>query len=147
MSSDLNLVQTRTGNPGLTEYLEGLVGRAYAQMVVPREAKFFRSWWMILRHYFPAALRLGAGGAGARVATLIGGLLLGLIATYAKPAVAPVFLPAEHLQETPRNVSPASNRQNAKAIAPSPRPATTARSRCSCSTTTSGLRCWRWLSP
>ncbi|HEX4124593.1 MAG TPA: stage II sporulation protein M [Tepidisphaeraceae bacterium] len=102
VSSDLNLVQTRTGNPGLTEYLEGLVGRAYAQMVVPREAKFFRSWWMILRHYFPAALRSEPAALALSVTALVGGLLLGLVATYAKPAVAPVFLPAEQLQETPR---------------------------------------------
>ena len=30
-SSDLNLVQTRTGNPSLIEYLEALVARGYAQ--------------------------------------------------------------------------------------------------------------------
>src|SRR5207249_4705625 len=41
-SSDLNLVQTRTANPSLVDYLEGLVARGYAQLFVPRPASFFR---------------------------------------------------------------------------------------------------------
>lgn len=41
VSSDLNLVQTRTGNPSLTEYLEGLVARSYSQLVVPKETHLF----------------------------------------------------------------------------------------------------------
>ncbi len=102
VSSDLNLVQTRTGNPSLTEYLEGLVARSYSQLVVPKETRLFRSWWMIIRHYFPAALRSERTALAISVATLVAGTLLGFIATFVKPDVAPTFLTSEHLRESPR---------------------------------------------
>ena len=54
-SSDLNLVQTRTANPSLVDFLEALVARAYAQLMLPRRITLFRNYWLILRHYFPAA--------------------------------------------------------------------------------------------
>jgi uncharacterized membrane protein SpoIIM required for sporulation len=103
VSSDLNLVQTRTANPSLTEYLEGLVARSYARMVVPAETHFFRNWWMIMRHYFPAALRSEPKALVMSVAMLVLGTLLGFFATFANPDVAPTFLPAEQLRETPRD--------------------------------------------
>jgi uncharacterized membrane protein SpoIIM required for sporulation len=103
VSSDLNLVQTRTGNPSVTEYLEKLVARAYAQMAIPRKGRFFREWWMILRHYFPAALRSEKTALGLSVVTLVLGAVLGFVATLANPSVAPTFLPAEQLQESPRD--------------------------------------------
>ena len=49
VSSDLNLVQTRTANSALLEYLEGLVGRAYANLSVPREMHPFREWWAVIQ--------------------------------------------------------------------------------------------------
>ena len=101
VSSDLNLVQTRTANPSLTEYLEGLVARSYAQMVVPRQTRFLHNWWMILRHYFPAAIRSERRALSASVMTLLIGTLLGSVATFASPDLAPTFLPSEQLKETP----------------------------------------------
>jgi uncharacterized membrane protein SpoIIM required for sporulation len=102
VSSDLNLVQTRTANPNLTEYLEGLVAKAYAQTVVPRQTRIFHAWWMIMRHYFPAALRSERTALAISALTLVAGTILGFVATLAKPDVAPTFLPAEHLRESPR---------------------------------------------
>jgi len=101
-SSDLNLVQTRTTNSAVLEYLEGLVARAYAHLSVPRRSSFFRSWWLILRHYFPAAIRSQWKLLLASSMALVVGVLCGFAATYAQPSQAQVFLPAEHLQESPR---------------------------------------------
>jgi uncharacterized membrane protein SpoIIM required for sporulation len=100
-SSDLNLVQTRTGNPSLVEYLEELVGQAYAVLSVPRRASFFRSWWMIVRHYFPAALRAERRIVAVSAMTLLAGILFGFVATLVSPRSVEVFLPAEHLTESP----------------------------------------------
>jgi len=102
-SSDLNIVQTRTGNPGLVDYLEGLVARAHAQLMVPRRARFFRSWWMILRNYFPAALRSEWKVLCLSVLTLVAGTIFGFAATWAQPANGGLFLEPEHLQESPRD--------------------------------------------
>ncbi|HEV7301136.1 MAG TPA: stage II sporulation protein M [Tepidisphaeraceae bacterium] len=100
-SSDLSLIQTRTGNLNVTEYIEGLVARAYAQLQVPRKAGFFRAWWGILRHDFPAAVRANARALAVSAGTLIAGGVVGYVATFAAPSSATVFLPAEHLQESP----------------------------------------------
>jgi len=100
-SSDLNLVQTRTANPGVVEYLEGLVARAYAQLIAPRKARFFQSWWLILRHYFPAALRAEWKMLLVSAVTLALGTAFGFFATIANPNAAQAFLPPEHLQESP----------------------------------------------
>jgi uncharacterized membrane protein SpoIIM required for sporulation len=102
-SSDLNLVQTRTANPGLLDYLEDLVARAYAQLLAPRQASFFRSWWDILRNRFPLALRSEWRLLSASALALVLGTLCGFAATFVRPATADVFLPAEHLQESPRD--------------------------------------------
>ena len=102
VSSDLNLVQTRTGNPALLEYLEGLVGRAYANLAVPREATPFRAWWQVLRHYFPATLRAQWRPLALAFLTTLAGVVLGFAATFVEPSNAEVFLPAEQLAETPR---------------------------------------------
>lgn len=101
-SSDLSLVQTRTGHVSLTEYLEALVARGYAQLVVPRKTRFFASWWEILRHGFPGAIRAEWRVLVGSFLALALGTVLGFAATYARPASAEMFLPAEHLQQSPR---------------------------------------------
>jgi uncharacterized membrane protein SpoIIM required for sporulation len=101
VSSDLNLVQTRTGNPALLEYLETLVGRAYANFVVPRRAGFFASWWRILRHYYPSTVRAEARLVALSTLVMLAGALLGFAATMVQPVIADVFLPAEHLAQSP----------------------------------------------
>jgi uncharacterized membrane protein SpoIIM required for sporulation len=102
-SSDLNLVQTRTANPGLVDFLEALVARAYAQLMVPREINLLGNYWLIIRHYFPAAIRAEWKLLALSTATLLVGILCGLAATLARPALAEVFLPAEHLEQSPRD--------------------------------------------
>jgi uncharacterized membrane protein SpoIIM required for sporulation len=101
-SSDLNLVQTRTGNPSLLEYLEGLVARAYGHLSIPRRARFFQSWWLILRHDFPAALRSQWKLLLTSFLATAIGVICGFASTFAQPSSADIFLPAEHLQQSPR---------------------------------------------
>lgn len=100
-SSDLSLVQTRTGNLSVTDYLEGLVARAYAHLQVPKKARFFFSWWMILRHYFPSALRRNWRALAASAGTMCLGTIIGFLATFASPGVAESFIGPEHLAEKP----------------------------------------------
>ena len=101
VSSDLNLVQTRTANPVLLEFLEKLVGRAYANLAVPRRSSFFRSWWRTLRHGFPTAIRKELRLLLLSAITMGGGLALGFITTFTSPDAADVFLPPEHLAQSP----------------------------------------------
>ena len=100
-SSDLSLVQTRTGSLTVVDYLEGLVARAYAHLQVPHRARFFHSWWMILRHYFPDAVRRRRAFVAASALALIAGVVVAFVATYAAPSSAEAFLPDEHLKERP----------------------------------------------
>lgn len=101
VSSDLNLVQTRTANSALLEYLEGLVGRAYADLSVPREFHPFSAWWKIVRHEFPAAIRSEYKLLGLTAAVMLAGVLFGFFSTMVAPETAEVFLGVEHLAQTP----------------------------------------------
>ncbi|HEY1684663.1 MAG TPA: stage II sporulation protein M [Tepidisphaeraceae bacterium] len=101
-SSDLNLVQTKTASAGVVDYLEGLVARAYAQLAGSNRAGFFRSWWMILRHYFPAAIRTEWRVVLLSTITMVAGVVCGMAATWGNPNNAEIFLPPEHLAQTPR---------------------------------------------
>ncbi len=102
VSSDLNLAQTRTGNPALLDYLESLVGRAYANLEGPREIHPLRAWWRIVRHRFPAALRAEKKLFAITFLTMAAGAIFGFLMTLLAPHTAEVFLPGEHLEETPR---------------------------------------------
>lgn len=101
VSADLNLVQTRTGNPSLLEYLEKLVGRAYACLAVPRRAYFFQSWWRIMRHEFPHSVRLEIVPLAVAALTMAVGTVFGFCATLLAPYLAELFLPPEHLWISP----------------------------------------------
>lgn len=100
-SSDLNLAQTRTGNPALLEYLEGLVGRAYANLAVPRSFRPFTAWWRIVRHQFPARLRAEWRLLALAAGMFAAGAAFGFLATLCLPRTAAAFLPPEHLTESP----------------------------------------------
>lgn len=104
VSSDLNLVQTRTANPALLEYLEGLVGRAYANLSVPRRLHPLRGLWKILRHRFPAVMRREKKLLTLAASTMLLGALFGFIMTFLTPRTAEVFLVPfpSHLTESPR---------------------------------------------
>ncbi len=101
LSSDLNLIQTRSGNPAILEYLESLVGRAYAIFSVNRNPSVWRRWWEIMRHEFPGEIRRHYHLVLLSALTMTAGALLGFFSTRADTSVAELFLPAEHLHETP----------------------------------------------
>lgn len=101
VSSDLNLAQTRTGNPSLLEYLESLVARGYAALAVPQRARPISGWWQIIRHRFPAVLRLQRNILLLATLTFLAGISFGWIATAINPDMAVVFLPPEHLSQSP----------------------------------------------
>ena len=100
-SGDLNLVQTRGGNPAILEYLERSVGRAYAVLTVDRRASIVGQWWRIMRHEFPARIRSQAPLVFMSAITMIAGSLLGYVSTLIDSRSAELFVPAEHLVESP----------------------------------------------
>ncbi|MDH4184066.1 MAG: stage II sporulation protein M, partial [Nitrospinota bacterium] len=101
VSSDLNLAQTRSANPALLEFLEGLVGRAWANMAAPRMTNPFKALWLILRHRFPSAIRsqwrLFAFSAGVFAA----GAIFAFAATMFDETAARIILPPEHANISP----------------------------------------------
>lgn len=100
-ASDLNRVQTRTGNPALHDYLEALVARAHAALAAPRSGGFFRAWVRILRHDFPAAVRRQRLAVAGAAAMMLAGALFGAVLTAVRPATATTFLGGafpEHLR-------------------------------------------------
>jgi uncharacterized membrane protein SpoIIM required for sporulation len=102
-SSDLNLVQTRTGNPALLEYLEALVGRAYSNLALPRKINLLSAWWEIVRHHFPAAMRAEAGLLAIAFLLMFSGSVFGFVYTLIDPRTAEVFMVPfpDHLSESP----------------------------------------------
>ena len=102
VSSDLNLVQTRTGNAALLESLEHLVARAYANLAVPRRANFFSAWWRIVRHGFPSAIRGERRMLGWATATMCLGFLFGFCVIQIDPDHADALVGGfSHLLENP----------------------------------------------
>jgi len=101
VSSDLNLVQTRTANPALLEYLEGLVGRAYANLAIADHARPLRAWWRIVRYDFPALIRSEVRILALAAAVLAAGIAFGFLATWVTPETADVFLPPTHTAVRP----------------------------------------------
>jgi uncharacterized membrane protein SpoIIM required for sporulation len=101
VSSDLSLAQTRTANPALLNYLESLVGRTYAVLVVPPRVRPWNAWWAIIRHRFPARLRAERVALGLATVTFVAGILFGAGATWWVPDTVEIFLAPEHLTEMP----------------------------------------------
>lgn len=100
-SSDLNQAQTQTGNPAVLEYLESTVGRAYGILAPPARTRLMAQWWHILRHAFPATIRAERGALFLATLTTVAGVLFGWTATAIDPDLTRVFLPPEHLVQTP----------------------------------------------
>ena len=101
VSADLNLVQTRTGNPTVLEYLEGLVGRAYAHLAPPSRFRPFRAWARVVRRGFPEAVRAEAFLVALAAAVMLAGAAVGFLGTVISPAAAEAILPPQHLTERP----------------------------------------------
>ena len=100
-SSDLNWAQTKTGNPALLDYLETTVARAYGLLAPPARARPLLAWWRVVRHRMPAVIRREKKLFALSAAMMMAGMLFGALATLVEPDLARVFLPAEHLSQTP----------------------------------------------
>lgn len=102
-SSDLNFVQTQTGNPALLESLEQLVGRAYANLAVPRRVRPLRAYWRIMRHDFPSLMRREWKLLTLATLAMLAGILLGVVGTRLEPDTSLVFISAfpGHLAQSP----------------------------------------------
>ena len=101
VATDLNYAQTMTGNPAVLEFLESLVGRGYASVATSERVRPLRAWWQILRRRFPATLRRRRLAFAISALALLMGGLFGWLATAFDPDLTRVFLPAEHLMQTP----------------------------------------------
>ncbi len=102
VSSDLTLVQSRTANPAVVDYLEALVARAYSNIAVASGRGFFKSWWMVLRHYFPAAIRRERKLVALAAVIYIVATTAAFYGTLARPRIARYFLPASMAYSNPR---------------------------------------------
>ena len=100
-SSDLNWAQTQTGNPALLDYLETTVSRAYRLLAPTARARPMRAWWRTVRHGLPTVVRKEWRLLVLSAAMMLAGAAFGAVATAIEPDLARVFLPAEHLTETP----------------------------------------------
>lgn len=100
-SSDLTWAQTQTGNPALLDYLEQTVGRAYGLLAPPARAKPVRAWWSMMRHGFPTVVRENVWLLALSALVMLAGASFGALSTIVEPDLARVYLPAEHLLETP----------------------------------------------
>jgi uncharacterized membrane protein SpoIIM required for sporulation len=100
-SSDLNLAQTRSANPALLEFLEGLVGRAWANIAAPRLSNPIKALWRVLRHRFPAAIRAEWRLFAFSMAVFCAGALFAFAAAMMDEKTAGIILPPEHMSQRP----------------------------------------------
>lgn len=100
-SSDLSWAQTQTGNPALLDYLETTVGRAYSLLAPPARVRPVRAWWHVVRHQMPAVVRREWRLLLLSASLMLAGMLFGGVSTVVEPDLARVFLPAEHLTQSP----------------------------------------------
>jgi len=104
-SSDLNMVQTRTGHPAIVDALEALVGRAYSMLSVPDRPQPLRAWWQIMRHRFPARIRTQWRLLLLATLVMLAGTIFGGAVTALSPGTEAVFLNSgvgrPHLEQSP----------------------------------------------
>ncbi|OJH39363.1 stage II sporulation protein M [Cystobacter ferrugineus] len=100
VSSDLLWVRARSGAADVSEYLNDLVGRAYA-LTYPGERPRFADVWSFIARGFPALLRQEWRMYAASVLMFLAGLGFGYLGMLVDPDAAPYLVPAEHLSLEP----------------------------------------------
>jgi uncharacterized membrane protein SpoIIM required for sporulation len=100
VSADLAAVATLASEGELRRYLEGLVGRAYAEIHESRERREFRPWrWFTVE--FPRAVRRHASALLLAVALTSVGSGFGALALRLDPEAKTVIVPFQGLEMTP----------------------------------------------
>jgi uncharacterized membrane protein SpoIIM required for sporulation len=100
VSSDLLWVRARSGAADVSEYLNDLVGRAYA-LTYPGERPRLVEVWNFVARGFPALLRQEWRMYAASVLMFLAGLGFGYLGMLVDPDAAPYLVPAEHLSLDP----------------------------------------------
>ncbi|ATB31852.1 stage II sporulation protein M [Melittangium boletus] len=100
VSSDLLWVRARSGSADVSEYLNDLVGRAYA-LTYPGERPRLADMWGFVARGFPALLRQEWRMYAASLLLFLAGLGFGYLGMWADPDAAPYLVPTEHLSLDP----------------------------------------------
>ncbi|WP_434388459.1 stage II sporulation protein M [Melittangium boletus] len=100
VSSDLLWVRARSGSADVSEYLNDLVGRAYA-LTYPGERPRLADVWGFVSRGFPALLRREWRMYAASVLLFLAGAGFGYLGMWVDPDAAPYLVPAEHLALDP----------------------------------------------
>ncbi|HYO54721.1 stage II sporulation protein M [Archangium sp.] len=100
VSSDLLWVRARSGSADVSEYLNDLVGRAYA-LTYPGQRPRFADVWGFVARGFPALLRQEWRMYVASALLFLAGLGFGYLGMLVDPDAAPYLVPEEHLALDP----------------------------------------------
>jgi uncharacterized membrane protein SpoIIM required for sporulation len=100
VSSDLLWVRARSGSADVNEYLNDLVGRAYA-LTYPGERPRLADVWGFVARGFPALMRQEWRMYVASLLLFLAGAGFGYLGMLVDPDAAPYLVPAEHLELDP----------------------------------------------
>ncbi|MGZ3459277.1 MAG: stage II sporulation protein M [Archangium sp.] len=95
VSSDLLWVRARSGSAEVSEYLNDLVGRAYA-LTYPGQKPRLADVWGFVARGFPALLRQEWRMYAASVLLFLAGAGFGYLGMMADPDAAPYLVPEQH---------------------------------------------------
>jgi len=102
--SDLNLAQTRTGNPALLDYLEAMAARGYSLLTPPKKVRPLQALWHAVWVLFPGTLRAQWRVLGLAISAMVLGVAFGAGTTAWQPDLIRTYMPpmfAAHLAQTP----------------------------------------------
>jgi uncharacterized membrane protein SpoIIM required for sporulation len=100
-SSDLSKISTFTAERAINDYLESLVGRAYAMIHAGRQEVVRFSFWRWFWETFPRTFRRRRRAFCLSLAIMLAGALFGGGAVALDPNAKAVLMPFEHLQQDP----------------------------------------------
>lgn len=100
-SADLSRVATYVSDTSLCDYLEGLVGRAYAEIHETRRKPHRLRPWFWFTNSFPLAVRSHRLALAVSLSAMIVGSLFGSGALLLDPAAKTVLIPFGHLAGDP----------------------------------------------
>lgn len=100
-SSDLSKISTFSAERAINDYLESLVGRAYAMIHAGRQESVRFSFWCWFWGTFPQTFRRRWRAFTLSLAIMMAGCLFGGGAIVLDPDAKAVLMPFEHLQSDP----------------------------------------------